>query len=117
MRLKTLRLVVTLIVLTMTIECIGAALSPYESSVSSRKTIQPLATSSFLHYIFFEKAEEESKNNEEKSDKVVSFALIDFSRIAIVLSHVHSPQVDLTPHQHRFDSYPSRLTLHCILLI
>jgi hypothetical protein len=117
MRLKTIRLVITLIVLTMTVECMSAALSQTESRVSYQKTIQALSTSSFLHYIFFEKAEEESKNSEEKTDRLVSFPLIDFSRIAISLSHVHSPQVDLTPYQHRFGSYPSRLTLHCILLI
>ena len=105
-----------MVILIMTFECITAVFAQAESGDVHHTTLRSKSsnTSAFLS-IISEKTEEEERSEEER-DKFCSIELADFSKIAIFLSKVHTPQVYFVPYKHRFDQ-PSLFMLNCVFLI
>ena len=99
----------------MTFECITAVFVQAESGDIHNTTLhsKSSSTSAFLS-IVSEKTEEE--RSEEERDKFTSIELADFSKIAIFLSKVHTPQVYFVPYEHS-SVQPSLFMLNCAFLI
>jgi hypothetical protein len=92
--------VIMLVILVMAFECISAAFLPSEGLNANEACVyKKPSTPSLLASVILEKAEEESKT-EEESDKFVAIVLVDFSRVAFELSNIHSHNIpDLSVQQ------------------
>jgi hypothetical protein len=117
MSIKVAKSLVQMVIFIMTFECITAVFAQAESGDIHHTTVQSKSssTSAFLS-IISEKTEEEERSEEERDKFGSSIELADFSKIAIFLSKVHTPQVYFVPYKHRFDQ-PSLFMLHCVFLI
>lgn len=112
---KVAKSLIQIVILIMTFECITAVFAQAESGDTHNTTLHTKSsnTSGFLS-IVSEKTEEE--RSEEEYDKFTSIELADFSKIAVFLSRVHTPQVYFVPYEHR-SHQPSLFMLNCVFLI
>jgi hypothetical protein len=116
MSLRLVKCTVHVVILIMTFQCVTAAFATTPGRFSSAKFHTKAANSSIFSSLFYEKIEEERENEEEK-DKFLTIELADLTRIAIVLSHVHTPHHLIQNPDWQFNLKPSFSKLFCIYLI
>jgi hypothetical protein len=105
------------VLLLITFECITPVFVQPVPPDTGQTTLRAKSDAgSLFASLIFEKMEEEEKNEEER-DKFLSIELADFTKIAILLSQVHTPQVPQQRIEHRFDLTPPLFKLFCVFLI
>lgn len=115
---KTAKLLNLVVVLIMLLDVVGAITVVHASSTQHPTFhAKSLKSSSIAKILFVKEAEEESEKSEEKRDKFIGGELIDFSRLAVALSNIHTPQFNFVPFQERFTVRPALFTMHCVFLI
>lgn len=119
MLLKTTKFLNIFVVLLMTVEFMGAAFTAFPVHREGKANYQSKPSrSSGIAFILFEKeAEEETERNEEEREKFIGAELVDFSRVAVLLSKFHTPRVHFSPCEQQFSIRPPLFALHCVFLI
>jgi len=118
MFLKAARIVTTLVVLLMSLEIVGAAVTafPTESSPSLAFHAKKMKGSSIVS-LFLEKAEEENEKTEEEKEGMPGVLIADFSTIAISLCLFHTSRPHATPLAFQYDVRPPVHQLNCVFII
>jgi hypothetical protein len=109
--------VIRLVILIMAFECISAALTPVTANdTGNAATFKKPSVSSLLSSVVLEKTEEEQKG-EEETDKFTTTILVDFSRVAFELSHVHTTNIRDISLLQPFNIERSLFRLFCTFII
>jgi hypothetical protein len=117
MLLKLAKIVTCLVILIMTMEWFGAAITACPVDSHQKVSIHSKVAKSFFASILVQTAEEETEKSEEERDRFIGVELIDLTRVARLLSISHSPQVHIKPYEQHYDVRPSLFTLHCVFII
>jgi hypothetical protein len=116
MSLRILKGLIQLVIILITFECVTPLFSSQDGHRSADLTLNSKKIStSLLNTTAFEKAEEE--RGEEERGKFCPMAIADFSRIATMLSVVHTPCTHLEVFEHVCESQPPLFKLHRVFLI
>jgi hypothetical protein len=117
MSLQIITNVIRLVIVIMAFECISAAFTPVTPANSIKVSAYKKSSApSLFTSICFEKAEEEERS-EEKSDKLASVILVDFSRVAFELSNVHTTDIPDISLIQPFNVERSLFRLFCTFII
>lgn len=118
MLLKTAKYLNIILVILMAMDFVGAAFTAIPACSGAKLNYHTKHTSSSgIAFILFEKeAEEETEKNEER-EKFIGPELVDFSRVAVLLSNIHTRGDHFTSNKHRFSVRPLLFTLHCVFII
>jgi hypothetical protein len=116
MSLRILKGLIQLVIILITFECVTPLFSSQEGhraaalTFNSKKISLPL-----FNTAAFEKAEEEC--GEEHRSKFCQILIADFTRIATMLSIVHTPRGHVEVFEHLCEFQPALFKLHRAFLI
>jgi hypothetical protein len=119
MQLRIAKILCFLVVLLVTFDLIGAAVTACADNSNEQTSVQSKKpTSSIIVSFLIEKAEEEEDEKaEEKKTGRTTTVLADLSRIAISLSLFHTHNLHPTPLVLTYDVRPSVHSINCVFLI
>lgn len=118
MYLRIARTIISLVILLMSVEILGAAAVSFPLDSDHTFTLHsPKSKSSIPGSFLFEKAEEETEKTEEEKNGIVRVVLEDFSGMAVSLSFYHTPLVHIAALTFQYDVRPPLHELNCVFLI
>lgn len=116
MPVKIAKVLIRLIILLLTFECVSPAFSVDDAADSRETTLHQAHVSGPLSIEFlFEKEEEE--RTEEERDHFTSVVLVDFSRVANSLRIHFKAHTNILFDEHRQGASGGLFRLFCIFLI
>lgn len=118
MPLKAAKIVSTIVLLLILLETVGAAVTALPAISERSATIHTKkSTPSVLASFLFEKAEEETDKTEEEKGGSHRSILVDFTRVALILSFYHTQHTHFKPLTHQYNVRPPVHALNCVFLI
>lgn len=116
MQLRIAKVLSFLVVLLITFDLVGAAITARPVFLNDQTTMHSKKPStSVIGSFILEKAEEENEKTEEESEGSSRTVLADFAHIAIFLSFFYTPRS--TPLALMYDVRPPVYALNCVFII
>jgi hypothetical protein len=106
---------ICLIILLITSQSVSPALLLPDSIDSLQTNFHSSQSKASLASILFEKTEEEQ--TEEERCKYLTVELADFTRLAVYLSLVHTPNIPFLSLEQHFDTQPPLFKRFCVFII
>lgn len=118
MELKIAKVLSFMVVLLITFDLVGAAITACPiSAVDHNIMHSKKPEGSLIGSLLLEKAEEENEKTGEEKEGCSRIVIADFSHIAISLSLFHTPHTGSTPRILMYDVRPPVYALHCVFII